>query len=150
MPKISALATIFSMSKEAEPRLYEIGYMIDGRLDGEKAQIISDKIGEILNSSKSMIMETTPLKLQRLAYPVKRLIEAYCGWTKFTLDTGELAEIKLKITRMPEVIRSIAVETRPERAIRRTAVRPKKKVITVEEAARTEEIDKKLEEILGT
>ena len=137
------------MTKETEPKLYEMCYMIDGLLEVEKAEEINNKIRLILDTSRNMVVEMTPLKLQKLAYPINKRAEAFWGWIKFMVNPEELANIKMKITRLPEVLRILIVEARREILAERPR-RSKKKVITEEEIARTEEIDKKLEEILGT
>lgn len=139
------------MSKDAESKLYEMNYLIDGRLESEHAQEFADKIRSLLDTSRNIIMEQMPLKLQKLAYPVKRRTETFWGWLKFMANSRELANIELKIGRMPEILRCIIVRAKHEDASRRLTIsRSKKKSVTKEEVARTEEIDKKLEEILGT
>lgn len=139
------------MPKETESKQYEINYLIDGRLESQKAEEFADKIRGLLDTSRNIIMEQMPVKLQKLAYPVKRQTEAFWGWLKFMASPGELTGIELKIARMPEVLRVLISRAKREVASRRMTVSPsKKKTVTKEEAARTEEIDKKLEEILGT
>lgn len=138
------------MSKEAESKQYEMNYWIDGRLESQKAEEFADKIRSFLDTSRNIIMEQTSVKLQRLAYPIRRQTEAFWGWLKFMANPGELANIELKIGRMPEVLRFFVARAKREDASRRLTIsQSKKKAVTKEEAARTEEIDKKLEEILG-
>lgn len=138
------------MPKDTEPKQYEMSYLIDGRLEKQRAEEFADKIRGLLDTSRNIIIEQMPVKLQRLAYPVKRQTEAFGGWLKFMANPGELAGIKLKIERMSEVLRLlIASATREDAPRRLTVPSSKKKMVTKEEAVRTEEIDKKLEEILG-
>ena len=137
------------MTKEREPKLYELCYIIDGRLENQKTEEVTNKIRAILDSAHNMVIEMTPLKLQKLAYPINDQAEAFWGWIKFMINPEELADVKQKITRLPEVLRILIVESKRETMIERPR-RSKKKVLTEEEIARTEEIDKKLEEILGT
>ncbi len=130
--------------------MYEISYLIDGGIPIEKASELADKIRGMLETSRNLIMETTPLKLQKLAYPIKKHAEAFWGRIRFMSDPQELIKLKNKIEAIPEIMRMLTVEAKPDEASQVRAPIRKKKVETAEEVARSEEIDKKLEEILGT
>jgi len=138
------------MSKETESKLYEISYLIEGRLGTEKAQEIADKIREILDTAKNVVVESAPLKTTKLAYAVKKQSEAFWSWIRFMASPKDLSLIKTKTDRIPEILRAMIMEAKPEEVARRPMTAPKKRIVTAEEIARVEEIDKKLEEILGT
>jgi len=135
-------------AQQAEHILYECAYLLDGNIAEEKATEVAASLRGAIEKMKSIIVEETQPKLRKLAYPVEKRESGFFGWIKFLAQASDIAEIEKQAKRMPEVIRVLIVQSfREELMEHRT--RARKKVVTEEEKGRIEEIDKKLEEILG-
>ncbi|PIR70386.1 MAG: hypothetical protein COU46_01840 [Candidatus Niyogibacteria bacterium CG10_big_fil_rev_8_21_14_0_10_42_19] len=136
------------MSSEKEPKLYEAAYFISGLLDEEKANETSRNLRELVENTKNIIVEESPLRRHKTAYPIKQQTEGFFGWLKFLMKPSGINDLSNKIKSLPGVIRASVIETKREEFVKRK-IKTKKKVVTEEEIERIEKIDQKLEEILG-
>ncbi|MBI4114778.1 MAG: 30S ribosomal protein S6 [Candidatus Niyogibacteria bacterium] len=131
-----------------EHKLYEFAYILSGILDEEKARKAANDLHAFIEKKHNMVVEDTPPKLRKLAYDINGQAEGYFGWIKFLGQPSDIIEIEKQAKKTGGVLRFLIVQGYHEEvAERRTKVR--KKIITEEEKGRIEEIDKKLEEILG-
>lgn len=137
-----------SAFSDTERNLYEIGYMLIGALPEEKAHEAVGKIRSLIESGKNIVVEESPPKLRKLAYPVKKQVDGFFGWIKFLAKQSDIRDLNAQIEKLPEILRLLIVETKREELAERKA-KTKKKVITEEEKTQIKEIDQKLEEILG-
>ena len=99
-------------------------------------------------------------KKQTLAYPINKESTAFFNWIKFSLDSTAIKELNLVLDRHQSVLRFLLIKDTKEEAIKRPVLRPKKLPAVKKEPAteiakeaeiqiQEEEIDKKIEEILG-
>lgn len=132
----------------SEPKLYEISYLL--RPESEEVlheniekikKYLADKNGRIVNEPRN--------EKKQIAYPLKKEAAAVFGSFKFFLKPEEISELEAMLKRDKNFLRymitagkkkDLEVETRVKK-VRRI---PEKK------AADIAEIDKKLEEILGS
>lgn len=129
---------------ETEQRIYEIGYLLSPLIPEERLDEEISVLRKIIEDKKGFILSEARPKIQKLAYPINKLESAYFGWIKFTADPSSLPEIK-----SPQIIRFLIteiIETPPVKKI----IKKKKTIISgIKEGVKFEEIDKKLEELLG-
>ena len=136
------------MPTEKDSKLYEIAYILDGRLAEEKAGEKAGDLKGLIESAHNMTVEESAPKLRRLAYAIRGQNEAFFGWIKFIMQPSEINTVYGKIKKIPEVLRFLLVEAQREEIMEKR-IKQKRRVMTEEERARIDEIDKKLEEILG-
>ena len=148
---------------DKEQKIYEIGYLLtplvpEEKIDEEVAQLR----GEIEKNHGLILTEGRP-KSQRLAYPIKALNSptkgfgtAYFGWIKFLVDAEALLKIKDGVDKNQNLLRFLLIHHKAKEV---AAKKPAKKrartrIIKsaepkVETEIKVEEIDKKLEELIG-
>jgi len=134
--------------QNSEHILYECAYILDGKLTDEKAVEVAASLRGIVEKKNSILVEETQPKSRKLAYTIEKNSAGFFGWIKFLAQSSDIIDIEKEIKRISEVIRFLIVRSfREELMEQRTKTR--KKVVTEEEKERIEEIDKKLETILG-
>lgn len=137
---------------ETEQRIYEIGYLLSPLIPEERLDEEISVLRKIIEDKKGFILSEARPRIQKLAYPIKNLETAYFGWIKFTADPSSLPEINPpaggeKIIRF--LITEI-VETPPaKKIIKKKKIPPAGGISGIKEGVKFEEIDKKLEELLG-
>ncbi len=151
---------------DTETKNYEIAYLISPDIAEDEAFGEAGKITSSIQEAKGLVSRIGEPKKLKLAYPIKKLRNAYFGWTAFTIARENLAEIEKKVKGEKNIIRHLlaeevkrpAMEFRPRMA--RPLHRPTPPRLTEvkpftpqppkeEDKAKIEELDKKLEEILG-
>ena len=159
-------ATISTMDKSQT--LYEVAYLISPAYSDEEAQNFQQLLKSGLQSLGGMIDNEGEVIKRRLFYPIKKMAEAYLASFRFLIAPEKISALKSKLN-SKEVLRFLIVETKrqPARIYRpriakipgaETMIVPMERKIKqtetaapkpIEPAANIEEIDKKLEEILG-
>lgn len=148
------------MEQDWKKQLYEISYLATPSLTEEKAQDFHQKIKNESLGLGALIEDEGRIEKIRLSYPIKKLSEAYLGNLKLMLDPEKTNELDLKIKENTQILRILRVKTtRPRQkqiSTKPFSVTPKfispqipKEIKKEEPAANIEEIDKRLEEILG-
>lgn len=148
------------MEQESKKQLYEIGYLIAPSMLEEEARDFHQKIKNEAQGLGGLIEDEGRVEKIRLSYPIKKQTEAYLGNFKFTMESAKIDEFNLKIKTEKNILRFLCVKTvRPQQ--RKINTRPfsapqtflapqtPKEIKLGEPTANIEEIDKKLEEILG-
>ena len=102
-----------------EGKVYEISYILDGRLDesraAEKAEAFKKDIASLVGS---FISEETPY-VRELSYEMIRVVnnvnvrfnEGYFGWVKFELTPSKVEELDKKLKLDEEVVRFLVLKT---------------------------------------
>lgn len=138
-----------SMDKESDPKLYEISYLAKAA-DEPAALECASTVNAAIEKERGIIASQNQPVQKTLSYPVKKETEAWFGWIKFMAKPEAAAAVKKTLKDSKEIIRLTVVKTgkdgfmeRPRR--RRRLIRP----ATPQKETNIEEIDKKLEEMLG-
>jgi len=153
---------------DAAIKTYEVAYLISPEVAEDEVFGEAGKITSAIQDAHGLVGHIEEPKQQRLAYPIQKKKAAYFGWTTFTTAKENLPEIEKKLKQEKNIIRYLIVEEvkrpiapiRPARPAGPRRVPPKpieSKPITPfipaapkeEDKAKIEELDKKLEEILG-
>lgn len=160
-------ATISPMA-DKDNKLYEVAYLISPAYSEEEAQSFQQSLKNHVQSLGGLIDPPTggegEIIKRRLFYPIQKMTEAYLSSFRLLLAPEKTADLKAKLN-SKEVLRSLLIQTKrqPPRTYRQritkitteeslTPITPKHAVpkqADVRPAANIEEIDKKLEEILG-
>jgi ribosomal protein S6 len=146
---------------DKEPKLYEIGYLLKGDLNEEKTLELSEHFRSLIEKERGIITGEGKPKKQSLAYPIRKQEAAFWGWFKVLLPAESLSDIKKSLEKT-DILRFLMVEIKREKEATKPISKPKRvkriipKFIQKEEIPpragerlQVEEIDKKLEEILG-
>lgn len=149
---------------DKDHNLYEVAYLVSPAYSEEEAQNYQQALKNLVQGAGGLIDQEGEVIKRRLAYPVKKMREAHLGSFRFLLSSEKIAELENKLKSSKEVLRHLIVHTKrqPPRTIRSQVLKPgvtatsakpekagKPESAQMEPAADIEEIDKKLEEILG-
>lgn len=138
------------MEKESEPRLYETAYMLKAADEASALERAAEISGAVEKEHGIIATQIQP-SLKALSYPLGKETEAWWGLVKFMLKPEGLDAINKKMTQNSNVLRFTVVKIKKEEMSERM---PRKRRIvsrpmSPEKKASVEEIDKKLEEMLG-
>ena len=143
---------------ETGPKNYEIAYLISPKTKDEDVFGEAGKItGFIQSAASGLIGHITEPKQIRLAYPIKKSQDAYFGWTRFTMEPEAVADFEKKLKLEKTIMRYLIVKAEEE-PVRTRIIRPRisllmpkpqERPVAGEEKVNMEELDKRLEEILG-
>ena len=131
----------------SEPKLYEISYVL--KIDTEEALGNTlEQIRKYIEERSGRSLEERHMSKRRLAYPVGKNHEGFFGSIKFFLKPEDLGELESKLKSDKHFIRYIITIDNKYGAEPRGHVKKIRRV-SEQKAADIQEIDKKLEEILG-
>lgn len=159
-----------SRLSDGQVQLYEVVYLLSPTLVLEEAQNFHQTIKNAVQDFGGLIEDDGEIARKRLSFAIKKMNEAYLAYFKFMLQREKISELKSKLS-TPQILRFLVVQTKrlPPRPIRTRPIKPKpvampdqpsagefspyqpsdKPVKEPTTTANLEEIDKKLEEILG-
>lgn len=146
------------VSMEKESKIYEVGYLIsplvpEDKLDGE-ISVLRDAV----EKKQGLIVSEERARMQRLAYNIIKphagnFESAWFGWIKFMAAPEAVSEIKSHFDKNQNLVRFLIINSSKEdtakRAPRRTTGRKTFVAPEVKTEIKTEEVDKKLEELVG-
>lgn len=142
---------------EIEPKKYELTYLLKISIPEEGVLDHAQKAASAIEAEKGMISRSEMPRKRRLAYPVLKDTQAYMGWIKFTALPTAIASIQKRLKLDTSILRFLVVEDViptmtmphiPRMAPATPAAAPKREE-EPQERLDLEELDKKLEEILG-
>lgn len=145
---------------EKEPKIYEIGYLLSPFIPEEKIDNEIADLRKLIEERQGLIVNEQRAKLQKLAYTIKKphkgkFDSVYFGWIKFMTRSSVIPEIKSAFDKKENIVRFLVTKILKEEPLKRAVKKiVKKKIVTpLSEKPKTEvqleEIDKKLEELIG-
>lgn len=160
---------------EKETQLYEIGYLLNSALKDEEVLSFSENLRNFIAGKNGLIVSVGSPKRQPLSYRIRKEDAAVFNWIKFTLRTELLKDVREYFDKLPVVLRFLVVKTKEDSArktspkikpasILKTETAPpdalpktdsaqtsevKTENSPAEGAVKEEDIDKKIEELLG-
>ncbi|MDD5032730.1 MAG: 30S ribosomal protein S6 [Candidatus Pacebacteria bacterium] len=156
---------------EKETLSYEIGYMFKDSLEGEELLDFTEKIRSIITSNNSIVISEGKPKKQPLAYPIKNESDGVFNWIKFQTSPDSIKKIENELKKENMVLRFITTKSMKEEPVKASVTAFKKKmpelgekpasaIIHIPESEakkeepsdnkiQEEELDKKIEELLG-
>lgn len=150
---------------DKDRKLYEITFLISPAYSEEEAKAFQQSLKNEVKRLDGIIDDEGGVLKHRLSYPIKKMPEAYVASFRFLLASEKILKLEIKLA-VPQVLRFLIVHTKrqPTRAARAPRIGkiiPEKPVLeyNIKNAPQSpnlettsnniEEIDKKLEEILG-
>lgn len=108
-------------------------------------------IEELISKSGGIVSRYGEIKKMKLAYPIKKEQFSNFGYIEFSAPKNTIETINKKIMLNDEILRHLVIKKKEEKTVR--AAKPAKpREISpkeIEKPETTEELDKKIEEILG-
>ncbi|MBU3925607.1 30S ribosomal protein S6 [Patescibacteria group bacterium] len=149
---------------EKNSKIYEISYLLSPLIPEDKLNEEISILRELIEKNHGLIINEEPAKIHRLAYTIKKsnmgsFDSAYLGWLKIMAAPEDFLEIKKEFEKNQKLVRIIIMESIQEKASKKLSgdkMIKKRKVLSSpvesgpKEEIKTEEVDKKLEEIIGT
>lgn len=132
---------------------YELAFFLSSSISENEKEEKLNNILKLIEELKGTILETVPLELKALAYPIKKETSGYFGVVKFKLDGSLMEELNKQLKLLPEMLRFLIVkkEEIKKPVPLKKMEKEKTKVETKKEEEKEvslEELEKKLEEIL--
>ncbi|PIQ91959.1 MAG: 30S ribosomal protein S6 [Parcubacteria group bacterium CG11_big_fil_rev_8_21_14_0_20_39_14] len=139
---------------------YELNYFLPLNLSGEEISDFPNKFNNFLTEIQGKIENIGKLKIQRFAFLIKNHSRGYWGEIKFSADPAKISELEKRLKLEEEILR-FSIEAVPpikqgaELLAKKPKIKTKKPTLpeikseTKKEKVKLEEIDKKLEEIIG-
>ncbi len=109
----------------SDSKIYEVGYLLIPTIKEEEVPALYGNLKELVSSfGGEVIMDEMP-KMTSLAYEMlkvtsnvrSRFNTAYFGWTKFTMESELVLELKKKLDLDPNFIRFLILKTIKENTI---------------------------------
>lgn len=135
---------------------YELNYLISPDLSEEELNAFQEKINKWVQEEKGILGETNKPQKRILAYPIKKIVQAYLSSINFQLNPESLLNIEKKIKNEGQIIRYLILFKKPrkinEKKMRRIMKKLEPPSIKAEapkkEKAELKTIEQKLDEIL--
>ena len=111
--------------KDTNSRVYELGYLLVPSISEEDLPVVYGNLRELVMSLGGVGISDEVPKMITLAYAMSKVIAnvrnkfntAYFGWTKFTMDSDKVPELKKKLDLNPNFIRFLIIKTVKENTI---------------------------------
>ncbi len=148
------------VSLEAEPKPYEMGYLLSPLLPEEEAGKVVVFLRSTIESKGGMIVSEGMPEMRRLSYPISKQSSAYFGWMKFILKSNAVEEVHKAFKGEGNILRFLLInnnqkESKPlssySSGMNKTNLKPRTPEIVEKKSQpiNDEEIDKKLEELIS-
>ncbi|MBU1178935.1 30S ribosomal protein S6 [Patescibacteria group bacterium] len=159
-----------------ETNIYEIGYLLKATLKEEEILAFTEKLRNAVTEKHGLIISEGKTKKETLAYPIKKENNAFFSWIKFSIstETSAIKEIKKYLEKQNDVLRFLIMRATKEKQHKSVIKRerrakpifvktemptkeisqkptevPEQKETPEDIKIKEEEIDKKIEELLG-
>ncbi|MDP2926918.1 MAG: 30S ribosomal protein S6 [bacterium] len=132
---------------------YELSYLISPRLSDEGASDILRQVNNAIQEKEGVVFDSQLPRKFSLAYTIQKENEAWLQITYFSLEPAQLAEVEKKLRETKEIFRSLILKRKPVKMtpLMQPLTEKIKSIEALEPSQKVdlEEIEKKLEEILG-
>ncbi len=138
---------------------YELAYLVTPEVSEEELKGLIEKIGGFISDEQGTIDKTPFSSKRRLGYPIKKQREAFLVSMDFHLAAEKTENLKKKIESEGQILRHLLMVKRvskkalaPQRHFIKKAPKTSEKThekISEPKKVELEEIDQKIEEILG-
>ncbi|MGH7249438.1 MAG: 30S ribosomal protein S6 [Minisyncoccia bacterium] len=106
-------------------RVYELGYLLVPTIAEEDVPVTYGNIKDLISSHSGMTISDEMPRTRELAYSMSKVVAnvrskwntAYFGWIKFSMDAGNITELKKKLDLDPNIIRFLIIKTVKENTI---------------------------------
>jgi ribosomal protein S6 len=160
---------------DKDNKTYELDYLLNPSIKDEEYNDFSDKIRDMIAKKSGMMVSNGEKKLMPLAYPIKKETSAVFGWIKFVSGPETIADLKNLLEKQDSVLRFLIIKPLKDKPLKALVIKSRKKKEeypqatspekepapvavssssavkekTEKENIQEEELDKKIEELLG-
>jgi len=135
---------------------YELNYLVSPDLSEEELTDFQEKINNWVKDEKGILGEINKPQKRILAYPIKKMVQAYLNSINFQLNPDGLLNIERKLKDEGQIIRYLILFKKPRKITEKKMRRIMKKLeppsmkaeVPKKEKAELETIEQKLDEIL--
>ena len=136
---------------------YELTYIISSALTTDEVQNVVKETEGFIQSHEGMILSSEKTSAQPLAFPIKKQASGYFATTIFQAEESKVKTLKEKMDKEKEVLRSVILVKKPLKEMKERRTRkplasaeavPGLKEKKVYEKMSSEDLDKKIDEIL--
>ena len=92
-------------------RDYELVAIINPELDEERISKIVDRVSQSINSRGGSVEEIKKWGRRKLAYPIKKFMEADYVLTRFQLMPQSVKELETEISASEDILRYLVIKT---------------------------------------
>ncbi len=89
---------------------YELVTVISPEVDDEGMTGIVDKVSKFISDKDGIVEETDRWGMKKLAYPIKRFLEANYMLTRFKLEPKFVIELEANLRASEEILRHLIVK----------------------------------------
>jgi len=131
--------------------MYELTFLANPNISEEDLGNIVAQLKDAITRAEGKITKDFFSKRINLAYPVKKLRQAFFITVEFELERNKLDSIRTQVNSIKSIIRRLIITKLPTK-IKAKKIKPLKTKIKTKakEKIKIEELDRKLEEILET
>jgi len=151
---------------EENLRQYQICYFLSPLLLEEEVSNNAAKINELISEAKGEIKSSDEPKIQKISFPIKKHFQAYFSKIVFFANPEEISVLEKKIRLEKDILRFFIEVVQPEKQRKEKPLKKlkplqikedeteipeknKEEKETKKKKVKLEEIDQKLEEIIG-
>ena len=128
---------------------YEFTYLISQDLTEEELKTLQEKINSFVQEEGGLLGELNLPRKKKLAFPIKKKLEAYLATLNFQLSPEKLLNFEKKIKAEPSILRYLILTKKVSKVAKEIRPRITKKEFERKPKVELKEIEEKLEEILG-
>jgi ribosomal protein S6 len=124
-------------------KAYEVGFLL-------KDPISEKTVLDLLSQHKATVINKSPAKPIKLAYPIKKHVSAYFEYINFEADPSEVKSFSDSLKHNNEILRYLVVTVSGKKAEEKTEIKKSAKLETSSSNSMlsNEALEEKLEEIL--
>jgi len=89
---------------------YELVTIISPEVDGEKLPEIIDNLGKLITDRGGVVESAEQWGMRKLAYPIKKCMEANYILTKFKLEPNLTKQLNAELKASEEILRHLIVK----------------------------------------
>lgn len=89
---------------------YEMVTMVSPEVDGERLAGITDWLGKLITARGGEVEKAEQWGIRKLAYPVKKFMEANYVLTQFKLEPGLTREVGAELKASGDILRHLIVK----------------------------------------
>ena len=89
---------------------YELVTIISPEVDGEKLPEIIDNLGKLITDRGGVVESAEQWGMRKLAYPIKKCMEANYVLTKFKLEPNLTKQLNAELKASEEILRHLIVK----------------------------------------
>jgi small subunit ribosomal protein S6 len=89
---------------------YELVALVNPEVDEEALSKVMDRVAQCISNRGGTVEETKDWGRRKLAYPVKKSMEADYVLTRFSLMPDSIGEVKREISAVADILRYLVVK----------------------------------------